>query len=129
MAAKRSAKKSARRRKGIAYDAFRAFAMSLPGVEEGTSYGTPAFRVRKKLLTRLHQDLENTLVLSVDDEQMDALMGAHPKVFFQTDHYVGYSMVLVRLDLVAPALLEELFEAAWRRNASRKQVAERETRS
>ena len=29
---------------------------ALPDVEEGTSYGTPAWRHKGKLLARLHQD-------------------------------------------------------------------------
>ena len=33
----------------------RKVALALPGVEEGMSYGTPAFPFRKKLIARLHQ--------------------------------------------------------------------------
>ncbi len=33
--------------------AIRKVALALPGVEEGTSYGTPAFRFRKELIARL----------------------------------------------------------------------------
>lgn len=127
MAAKVNIKKS--KRNGISYDAVRAYATSLPGVEEGTSYGTPAFRVRKKLLTRVQPDFDDTLVLMVDEEQRDMLMDAYPKTFFVTDHYKGYPAVLVRLNLVSPALFEELFETAWRRSASKKQITELEARS
>ncbi len=34
----------------------RHLALALPGVEEGTSYGTPAFRGRGRFLARLHDD-------------------------------------------------------------------------
>jgi len=33
----------------------RKAALALPGVEEGTSHATPAFRLMKKLIARLHQ--------------------------------------------------------------------------
>ena len=36
----------------------RRFALALPGVEEGHSYGTPGFRVRGKFLARLREVLE-----------------------------------------------------------------------
>lgn len=129
MAAKRAAKRTTSRRRGISYDAVRKFAISLPGVEEGTSYGTPAFRIRKKLLTRVQPDFDNTLVLSSDEEELEILIAAHPEAFFITDHYAGYPCVLVRLDEVSPALFKELFESAWRRYASKKQLAEFEARS
>ena len=39
----------------LTLSAIRRVALSFPGVEEGTSYGTPAFKLGKKLLVRLHQ--------------------------------------------------------------------------
>ena len=69
----------------------------LPGVEEGTSYGTPALRSGGKLIARLHQDGES-LVLKVGNETRDHLLQADPETFFITDHYRGYPMVLARLD-------------------------------
>src|SRR5512143_1867003 len=84
---------------------------SLPGVEEGTSYGTPAWRHRGKLLARLHQDGES-IVLKVGNETRDHLLQADPQTFFVTDHYIGYPTVLARLDrLSAPDLKELLLRA------------------
>lgn len=42
------------------FDTVREIALSLPGVEEGTSYGTAAFRVRGKFLARLREGGEAT---------------------------------------------------------------------
>ncbi len=36
------------------FDRVRRLALALPGVAEGTFYGTPAFRVGRKYFTRLH---------------------------------------------------------------------------
>ena len=39
-----------------AFEAVRRIAVALDKVEEGTSYGTPAFKVGGKLFVRMHQD-------------------------------------------------------------------------
>ncbi|MFT5444834.1 MAG: hypothetical protein ACI8W3_003893 [Myxococcota bacterium] len=105
--------------KGI--DLVRAIALTLPDVEEGTSYGTNAFLLRKKLLARL-QDDPNVLVLSTAPDTRDMLLDAYPKQFFVTDHYRGQSYVLVNLKTVSKALLNDLLEQAWRRAASARQI-------
>ncbi|MFC3256592.1 MmcQ/YjbR family DNA-binding protein [Paenibacillus sepulcri] len=91
----------------------------MPGVEEGSAYGTPAFRVRGKLLARLLEDGE-TLVLRTDFEARDILMQVNPDVFHITDHYRSYPYVLVNLPVVGPAELQELLEQAWRSCAPKK---------
>ena len=80
---------------------------ALPGVEEGTSYGTPAWRHRGKLLARLHQD-GTSIVLKVGNVTRDHLLQADPATFFITDHYIGYPMVLARLDRLSAGDLKKL---------------------
>ena len=89
----------------------RKIALSFPGVEEGTSYGTPAFKLGKKLLARLHQD-GASLVLKVGDATRDHLLQADPDTFFITDHYRGYPYVLAHLDRLSVADLRKLVERA-----------------
>jgi hypothetical protein len=89
----------------------RKVALALPGVEEGTSYGTPAFRFRKKLIARLHQDGES-LVLKIGNEARDHLLQADPGTFFVTDHYRGYPIVLARLDRLNATDLDKLLRRA-----------------
>lgn len=60
-----------------------------PGVEESTSYGTPALKVSGKLVARLWEDGE-TLVLKCDPNERDLLIETAPQTFFLTDHYRGY---------------------------------------
>ena len=114
---------TARERRGVSFEALRKLALALPGVEEGSSYGTPAFRVRKKLLARIH-DETGSLVLLVPIGQKEALLQADPKVFHTTPHYDGYGAVLVRLDAVDPRDLAQLIEGLWRDHAPKKLVAE-----
>lgn len=104
----------------------RRIARELPGVEEGTSYGTAAFRVRKKFFARMLEDGE-TLVVKVGDEERDALLAGDPKTFFVTDHYRGHPMMLVRLARVREATLAQVLERAWRNAAPASLVRDRDT--
>src|SRR5262245_5804271 len=87
--------------------AIRCVAATLTDVAEGTSYGTPAWRHRGRLLARLHQDGES-IVLKVGNETRDHLLQADPETFFITDHYIGYPTVLARLDRLSVADLKKL---------------------
>jgi hypothetical protein len=107
---------------GVTFAAVRKLALALPGVEEGTSYGTPAFKVRGKLLARLREDGE-TLVLRVGFDLRDLLMNADPETFFVTDHYLGYPYVLVRLPRVARTRLRDVLEDAWKHSAPKTLLA------
>ena len=91
----------------------RQLALALPGVEEGTSYGTPAWKVKGKLFARQHQDGES-LVIATDFEEREALMEEDPETFYITDHYLNYPALLVRLTRVHPEKLRRLVEHAWR---------------
>jgi len=84
---------------------------ALPGVEEGTSYGTPAWRHKGKLLVRLHQD-GRSIVLKVGNETRDHLLQADPETCFVTDHYIGYPMVLAHLDRLGAGDLKKLLQRA-----------------
>jgi hypothetical protein len=97
----------------VTFETVRQIALALPGVEEGTSYGTPAFRVRGKFMARLREDGE-TLVVKCDYPERDFRMEISPDAFFVTDHYLGYPMLLVRLAAVEEDDLRDLLELAWR---------------
>jgi len=98
--------------------AIRRVAATLTDLEEGTSYGTPAWRHRGRLLARLHQDGQS-IVLKVGDETRDHLLEADPATFFITDHYIGYPTVLARLDRLSAADLKKLLARAMETNAKR----------
>jgi hypothetical protein len=106
-------------KKTVTFETVREMMRALPGVEEGESWGTPAFRVRNKLLARQHEDGE-TLVLKCADREL--LIASDPKAFFVTKHYENYPWVLVRLAKVRPAALRDLIEQAWRAAASAKLI-------
>lgn len=56
----------------------RRLLLALPGVEEGSSYGAPGFRVRGKFLARLWEDGE-TLVVKCGDDNVISGCGRIPR--------------------------------------------------
>ncbi len=107
----------------VDFEAVRRIALALPGVEEGTCYGTPAFRVRGKFLARLKEDGE-TLVVKIGFDEREILLAADPGTFYLTDHYRNYPSILVRLAAVRPEALAAVLEQAWRRLAPKRLIAE-----
>jgi hypothetical protein len=119
--------RSAKLSHGDPFDRVRAAAGHLPEVEESTSYGTPALKVRGKLFVRLKD--ADTLVVMCPIDEKEMLMAASPKVYFETDHYKGWPAVLVRLKAISAAELRHRLEQAWRCRAPKKLAAERRARS
>lgn len=103
----------------VTFETVRQIALSLEGVEEGTSYRTPAFRVRGELFARLRED-PDSLVVRMDPEQREEMMAADPETYYITDHYLNYPWMLVRLSRVHPDALEDLVRMAWRLAASKR---------
>jgi hypothetical protein len=103
-------------------------ARKLPGVEESSSYGTPALKVKGRFLCRLRSEAEGALAIRCDFVDREILLQADPRVFFVTDHYLDYPMVLVRLDKIRLSALPDLIERAWRMVAPAKLVAEHDAR-
>ena len=106
-------------RRGTSWSRVCKLALRLPGVTEGTSYGTPALHVCKRFLARLKEDGE-TMAIKIDYPDREVLLELDPSVFYLTDHYRPYPAVLVRLRAVSEGLVAELLEKAWRFQAPRK---------
>jgi hypothetical protein len=108
--------------RGADWDAVRRIGLALPGVEEGTSYGTAALKVKGKLMARLKEDGE-TVVLRVSLFERPYLLEAEPDLFFITDHYRDWPSVLLRLPAVTEPRLREAVTDSWRFVAPPKLVA------
>jgi hypothetical protein len=85
----------------------RKIALSLANVEEGTSYGTPAFKVDDRLLARLREHGESLVVVTTFEERGE-MMAAQPETYCITEHYLKYPWVLVRLLPVRSDSLRDL---------------------
>jgi hypothetical protein len=97
----------------VTWEQVRALALALPEVEESTSYGRPAFKIRGKLVACRRQDDRRVIVLRVDPAELELMLRARPEAFFITPHYAGYPYVLVRLDEVTADELGDLLTDAW----------------
>lgn len=80
-------------------------AIELPGAYEKPMFGTPAFYTGKKFFCRLREDGE-TLVLY--NNERDEWIEKNPDIFFFTDHYKNYPILLVDLNNVSNADLKKL---------------------
>jgi hypothetical protein len=101
----------------INFDTVRNIGLTLPGVEESTAYGRRALKVRGRLLACVPANRSaepGSLAVRVDFDDRAELLAADPDVYYVTDHYVGYSAVLVRLSRVNPEVLRDLLGMAYK---------------
>jgi len=96
----------------VTWEAVVRIAGTLPGSEEATSYGTPALKVRGRLLARLWED-GTTLVLRMSPVNREFVLRAEPKCFHLTRHYQEYPYVLVHLGQIGSRRLAEVLEEGW----------------
>lgn len=91
-----------------------ALASELPEVEESTSYGRPAIKVRGKFMAGYNPN-ESAFVLRLADvEEQAFLIEAAPAIYFITDHYKGYPATLVRPGKLGKKEARGRLERAWR---------------
>ena len=103
----------------MTFEDVRQIALAWPEVEDGTSYGTPALKVRKKMLVRLKEDGDSLVMPGVPQDERDMLVESQPKLFYFTDHYKDYPMVPIRLSKARRAIIEPLLRRQWRALASK----------
>lgn len=104
-------------RNKIDFEAVRRIALELPDVEDAAAYGSAAIKVRGKLLTCIPTNKSaepDSLAVRIGIDQRAELVATAPDVYYFTDHYANYPMVLVRLSRIHPDALRDLLGAAWR---------------
>ena len=107
------------------WDTVRAISSALPGAEESTTYGKPAFKVKGKLFAWLSPDdaAEGALAVRVDPGELALFVETTPDRYFQTPHYHGHPILLVRLGRISRGELRERVEDSWLLRAPKKLVA------
>lgn len=99
----------------------RRAALALPEASELETWGTPTFRVRKKIFAMFAEGQREAWVKSTHDEQR-ALTSMDPDTFF-VPPYVGPSgWVGVRISSVDRDEMRELLTEAWRMTAPKRLV-------
>lgn len=92
-------------------------------------HGVPALKVQGKLLAcvPVNRSAEpGSLAVRVDFDDRAALLAEQPDVYYVTDHYVPYNMVLVRLSRISPDVLRDLLGMAHKfvtRNSAQRSPA------
>ena len=104
----------------VTLDDVRRMALSLPETSERLSYGTPAFFVHGKQFARIREEGDVMVVYVADEAEKETLVRAEPARFFTTPHYDGYAVVLVRMNVIGLAELNDLVAAAWRVRAPKR---------
>lgn len=120
------------------WDDVRRAVLALPETSERSSRGIPEWRVRDKGfvwerplrrgdLEALGDEAPDGPILAArvpDVGVKEALLADDPHVFFTTPHFDGYPAILVRLDRIAVAELDELIVEAWLARAPKRLAKE-----
>ena len=118
----------------MTFENVRQIGLALPGVVEGTMYGSPALKLGGRLVACLacHKSAEpQSLVVRTEFEERAALLAEDPETYYLTSHYENHPVVLVRLSCIAMDPLRDLLASARRlvlAHESRK-AASRKTRT
>jgi hypothetical protein len=119
----------------------RRIANSLPEVSEEDMRGALAWHVNKTLFV-WERPLRRSDLAALGDAAPDgpilaarvaelgvkeALIATDPDVYFTIPHFDGYPAILVLLDKIAPAELEELIIEAWLARAPKRLVKQWES--
>jgi hypothetical protein len=97
------------------FDRVRKIGLALPGVEVSTAYGSPALKVRGKLLACLpthHSAEPGSVMVRIGFDDRAELLAADPAAYYVSDHYRNYTAVLVRLSRVTSDVLRDLLGVA-----------------
>ena len=119
------------------FDDVARIVLALPETSEQASRGLRGWRVKGKVLAwerpLRKADLEalgdaapGGPILGAQVEHVgakDALIADAPRVFFTTPHFDGYPAILVRLERIGEADLEELLTEAWLAKAPKRLAA------
>ena len=111
------------RRRGTAtpvdvFEVVRAVGLALPGVEAATRYdGSPRLKVAGMFMAGLatHPSAEpNTLVVRADLDERESLVEDAPEIYYLTDYYRKYPLVLARLAHMNRDALHDLLSVSRR---------------
>jgi hypothetical protein len=85
--------------------------LAMKGASEAPYFGKPAIFYAENFVGRVH-DKEEAVALRVGTIEMrDVMLEAEPKLFYITDHYKPWPMLLARLKVLDRTTLKELMMA------------------
>ena len=85
--------------------------LAMKGASEALYFGKPAVFYAENFVGRVH-DKEEAVALRVGTIEMrDVMLEAEPRLFYITDHYKPWPMLLARLKVLDKTTLKELVAA------------------
>ena len=107
-----------------AFETVKAVGLTLPDVETATRYdGSPRLKVGGMFMAGLatHPSAEpNTLVVRADVGEREALLEDAPDIYYLTDYYRKYPLVLARLTRLDREALHDLLAVSRRITLAKK---------
>jgi hypothetical protein len=89
----------------------RKIMLSIKNTSEAPYFGKPAIFYNESFVGRVH-DKEDAVALRVGSIEMrDVMLEAEPKLFYITEHYKPWPMLLARLKILNKTTLKELVAA------------------
>ena len=113
------------------FETVRKIGLTLPEVEESTTGGITSLKMRGKLLAwpAINKSAEpGSLAMRIDFDQRDALIAEAPDIYYLTDHYVNFPVVLVRLSRIDSDQLRDLLQAGWKFVTAKLAASKKRTR-
>lgn len=116
----------------MTFDDVLEIGLKLPGVEEGTAWGTPVLRANGHIITGIpiHKSAEpGSLMVRVDLAARDEMIAEQPDIYYTAAHYENYPCVLLRLARVNRDAIEDLLRMAHRHASTRPKRRPRVTKT
>ena len=104
------------------WEEFVALGAELPEVEESTSWGQPALKVRGKYMAGYNTGERAFVFRLLDLQEQEFLLEAAPQIYYVTDHYKGYPAILARPSKLTKKEARGRLERAWRKQAPKSLV-------
>ena len=99
------------------FERVRRLGLKLSDVEEATSWGAPALKVRGKMFACVPTNKQaepESVVFRLSFVERDLRLEAEPDHYYLKPHYVNYPCVLARVQRLSDGALKELIETSWR---------------
>ncbi len=88
--------------------------LSVKGASEGLFFGRPSIFYGEDYVARVHENEDAVACRIGSIEMRDVMLEAEPKLFYITDHYRKFPMLLARLSALTASVLKELVQARMR---------------
>jgi hypothetical protein len=109
------------------FDKALAFALTLPGTRQVTSYGMSAAAVSAngRGFVFAGKEADTSFAVMIDLGTVEILKETEPETYWQSPHYRGYPAVLVRYDSRDPERVRHVIEQACEQARAKKPARKR----